>query len=397
MVLTGSKHIIRRLSGLVAAVLAVVTLAACGNDSPPPPAGGEGEADRAGMLSIGFRVAAPSPRISRANAADSEGNYEQGPGLESYIDFQSLRYRIYFFDENDTYITDWNSPGDMHVLAGNDYWIYTFTGIAPDELKAHSNFKVMVLANWPDYPDFHAGVDLTGITVTEFVNAAWARFKAFDSFVLSIADRRLIPFYGLSELKTGVVYVENKTYNLGTVDLLRAVAKVEVNFDGGSRNFTLTGDPLIIGINPEGFCAPEGEYGKGTSWATDYIADLHLPFADNKNHSDALNRSFQMLKVDNNKWIAYLPEFRNIGSGVDYSRIAMHVRIDDSHVKDFELNFATYDADGNTTNADGVDGPRFDLRRNDLYRFHVKADLHQIWFKLSVEPWAVGGRTEIEM
>lgn len=390
MNLTGSKHIIHRLYGFVAAVVAAATLAACGSDSPAPPAG---EPDGAGMLSIGFRVAAPGAGVSRASHIQPGDVFEEGPGLESHIDFQSYNYRIYFFDENDTYITDWNGPADMHIIAGDNYWIYRFTGTVPEELKSHSLFKVMVLANWPDYPDFHADLDLTVMTITDFVKAEWAKFKAFSSFTLSIPERRLIPFYGLSGLKEIATYEENKTYDIGDIDLLRAVAKVEVTFNG-LHDISLKNAPFIVGVNPGGFCAPDREYGNGSDLNNDYISDLHLPFDDNNNHIDATKSGYHMLQTDYNKYIAYLPEFRNIGVGDNYSRINLTLDLGNDRTKQYELNFATYDSNGTTTNNDDV---RFDIRRNDLYRFTVTADLHQILFRLQVEEWAPGGRTEIEM
>lgn len=348
-------------------------------------------ADEAATMSIGFKVSAPS--TTRAGDGSGTGvneGYEPGEYLESVIDFASDNYRVYFFDNENKYLCEWDRVAEVHVLKTTDYWIYTFTGRAPEALETYNegnkNFSVMVLANWPNYPDRD---NKEGKTISDFVTAEWAKFTAFDSFELSLEENRLIPLYGLGKY-TDVTLNKGSTCDLGTVNLLRAMAKVEVNLSGLPEDVTLEGNPVIRGINPGGYCAPEGEFGTGSNWNTDYVTDLHLPFEDNQNHTDAKDGSAEMLRVgEEDKWIAYLPEFRNIGQDV-FSRIELKLSYRD---EPYVLNFARYDEDGRPDNENG----RFDIRRNDLYRYNVRGDLHTIKFKLEVEEWTEGGRTEIEM
>lgn len=368
---------------IVNTAIIAVLLVACNGDMSVPPSGNE---NGAGMLSISFRVAAPIP-ISRAANTDNLSGYEDGSQLESTIDFASKNFRIYFFDTNHQYITEWQHPGEMHVLAGEYYWRYTFTGTVPKDLKLHNSFSVMVLANWPDYPDFHS-ISLAGKHIDDIVTADWARFEAFDNFELNIAARRLIPFYGLASFEN-ITFTEGETCDLGDINLLRAMAKIEVILDGFPEDVSVQGAPTIHGINPGGFCAPLGPIGSGNNWHTDYVEDIHLPFGTS-NHPEAMNNTAAMLAAGPNKWIAYLPEFRNVGTDEKYSRIELKI----SHLDEpFVLNFARYDNNGRPDNVNG----RYDIRRNDLYRFNVIGDLHEILFKLTVEEWAFGGRTEIDM
>lgn len=378
--MTGTRYITNRFSVLIAAVaFAVALLASCNGDKPVPQ-----ESDDNTVLNLAFRVASPSSAISRA------GEYEDGTALESTIDFAAENYRVYFLDGEQNYITEWRHPYPSHVLSTGNYTVYTFTGAVPEELKAHSDFSVMVLANWPDYPELHS-ISLEDKNIKDILTADWAEFKAFDSFELSVADRRLIPFYGFASFEN-IEFAENHTYDLGSINLLRAVAKVEVKVSGLPEDVTIESAPLIRGINPKGYCAPLGPIGTGSSWDTDYVEDIHLPFAGNTNHPDAMDNNVPMLRVgETDTWIAYLPEFDNRNAGENYSSIELKLSYRE---EPFVLHFAKYDADGRTDN-DAT--RRFDIRRNDLYRFDVKGDLHEILFKLSVEPWVFGGRTEIEM
>lgn len=381
----------RRLLGMIAAaVMAAVALVACSDDTQVPSAGND---DGAGKLKITFRVASPATGISRWDDADKV--YEDGTGLESTIDFASESYRVYFFDTDGKFIAEWRHLAEMHVLTGKDYWLYTFTGSVPDALKEHRRFSVMVLANWPSYPDYHSE-SLDGKSIGDVItNTEWGCFNAFDSFVLSVAEQRLIPFYGFASFTDNdIIFEDGTTYDLGDINLLRAMAKVEVTVDMVSLpdDVTLEGAPVVRGINPKGFCAPLGKIGTGKDWNTDYVTDIHLPFGNNSNDAGAMGNEADMLKVGDNTWIAYLPEFRNTGgTGADNcSRIELKLSYRD---EPFVLNFAEYDSDGRPDNVNG----RYDIRRNDLYRFNVKGDIHEIKFKLTVEEWKWGGRTEIEM
>lgn len=361
---TGSRHIKRRMLGIItAAAVAATALVACSGDmSGVQPDDNE---TRTGMMTISFRVATPATETSRA---EDTGNYEDGKGLESTIDFDSKSFRIYFFDTNKRIITEWKDPVKTQELTGVHYSLYTFTGNVPEIVKFHKHFYVMVMANWPDYPDLQ-NINLSGKTINDIVTAEWAKFAAFDSFELSVEDGRLIPLYGLASFKDKT-FARDETCDLGEINLLRAMAKVEVNIEELPEGITLTKAPVIHGINSKGFCAPLGEFGSGDNWDTDYVTAVHLPSGD-YNDTDAMEREMAMLAAGENKWIAYLPEFRNIGVGDDFSRIELTF----SHLKEpFVLNFAKYDDSGYPDNVNG----RYDIRRNDLYRFNVRSTLHTI-------------------
>lgn len=383
MKITGLKHIILRFYGILAAVLiSAAALMSCSGDSayieePVEPADD-------GMLKIRFQVAAPEKSSSRAD----DGSYEEGSALESTIDFVHGSYRVYFFDTNGVFITEWKQLNEMYVLAGEQYWVYTFVGKVPEALKSYSDFKVMVLANWSDYPERHS-ISLEGKSIDDVIEDSWSRFSAFDNFVLSVADGRLIPFYGLSTF-TGVTFKENKTVDLGSINLLRAMAKIEVIVESLPDGVEVEGLPVVRGINPEGYCAPKGTFGSGNNWDTDYVTDVHLPFDNNMNHADAMENSMGMYPDGDKKWIAYVPEFRNAGAGNGYSRIELKLNY---HPDPFIIYFAKYDSNGRPDNVNG----RYNIQRNDLYRFRVKGEMHEILFDLTVEPWVEGGRTEIDV
>lgn len=396
---SGLKYIIHCLPGLVATVIMMVSLVSCGGDTPACE-------DETGKMIIAFRVSAPDPRYSRANDGYDDGTY-----LESAIDFEYGSYRVYFFDTQDRFIAEWNPVIFIHVLTGSDgNRIYKFEGNIPEKLKDYSDFSVMVLANWPEYPDYR-GVNLEGKTISEVIKGNWAKFNAFSSYELSEEDHRLIPFYGLTAV-SGKTFEKNKTTDLGTINLLRAVAKVEVTVDAGSlfKYVSINEEqPLTIcGINPSGYCATTGSIGTGNNWDTDYVTELHLPFENNKNHPLAMNNSMPMLRLkdaggaDTNTWIAYVPEFRNKDEEHEdhFSHIELRLDFYDNESKSgkyetrtFELYFSNY-SEGHTDNK--IES-RYDIKRNDLYRFSVKGGLLGIEPKLHVEEWNFRKQDEIIM
>lgn len=345
---------------ITTAAVAAVALGSCSDDMSVQPENNDSKAE---TMTISFRVATPTAGMSRAE--DSQGSYEDGEELESTIDFNSKSFRIYFFDTDKKIITEWKDPVNTQILTGASYSLYTFTGNVPEILKLHKRFYVMVMANWPKYPDTQ-NINLSGMTINDIVTAKWAQFNVFDNFKLSVEEGRLIPLYGLAAFES-LTFVEDETCDLGEINLLRAVAKVEVIVDV-SAGVTLKNPPVIHGINPSGFCAPLGEYGAGNNWDTDYVTAIHLP-SGNDNDPNTMNIKKEMFLARDNKWIAYLPEFRNIGIEENFSRIELPF----NHLEEpFVLNFAKYE-NGQTDNTD-----RYDIRRNDLYRFYVSGNIYEM-------------------
>lgn len=368
--------IIHFLSGLwLTVLLLVIAACSCGNNDVEVPVGKL-------MVSIGFKV----------HRASVDG-YVEGETYENYIDVLNDNYRIYFFGNDNKFIARLEGKS-VSVVEGTDYKKYEVSGTAPSELIGRNSFKIVVLANWPDYND--AGLVKGATTIEEICSSTTAQFDSFKASGLGPGGR-LIPFYGVQEYSN----VEFKTNELTAltepVSLLRAVAKVEVILDADKIYGLSFSQVMINRYNSKGYCAPIDVYSQSdyvhNSWESDYVGDLHLVGEAN----DTGEKQLSLTRVDScelegklyERWIAYLPEYKNIGEEY-YSNIKVKFK----HQRENELPYDIYFAKYTNGKADNDDG-RLNIERNNLYRFKVSVD--PLLFKVTVEQWQLGGKVDIDM
>ena len=312
--------------------------------------------DKETALSIGLRVPAKSPKTG-------EG-YAIGETYENYIDIENNNYRIYFFTSDNKLIARFEPDGFV-VTQESDYRDYSMLGKAPAALAAHQNFKMVVLANWPQYGDdtIKAGETL----LADICDAGWGQFDSFSSFELG--PERLIPFYGVHEYNNIAFRSGEATLLSGPVTLLRAVAKAEVILKTDGHFDLSFSEVKIRRYNKAGYCAPkdvfsQDDYDHGGEWNSDYVSDLHL--VDNSNDAEEKIQNFrfayQWIGADGSKyekWIAYLPEYRNIDAGDKYSCIEVKLDVQTGEDEPYKVYFASYDESGKTDNNDNA--RRFDI------------------------------------
>ena len=339
-----------------------------------------GISDKETTLSIGFRLPTRSLK-------SGEG-YEVGETYENYIDVENNNYRIYFFTSDNKFIARFEPDGFV-VAEGSDYRDYSVLGKAPAALVNHKNFKIVVLANWPQYGDdaMKAGETL----LADICDAEWGQSDSFSSFELG--PERLIPFYGVHEYNNIEFKSGEATWLSEPVTLLRAVAKVEVILKTDTHFDLSFSEVKIRRYNKKGYCAPKNvfsqdNYDHGGEWNSDYVSGLHL--VENSNDAEDKIQNFrfasQWTGADGNKyekWIAYLLEYQNIDVGDKYSCI--EVRLDVQTVEDesYKVYFASYDESGKTDNNDNT--RRFDISRNNLYRFTITVRDNRL--TVNVQEW----------
>ena len=385
-----TRHIIKRLC--LSTLLCVFV--SCGKDSDVPdtpdvPSGGEM------TLDIGFKVPA---------RAAAEG-YEDGETDENYIDIANENYRIYFFDEENKFIARFE-PSGFITTEGSNYCQYNVLGKAPEALAEHSDFfKMVVLANWPQYDDANMNTEET--TIADICNAAWAQYDcltdgktnptaiALNPFAADPSERKLMPFYGVHEY-SDVTFKPGVATILGEpVTLLRAMAKVEVILEIDDNEFAddLSFSSLKINrYNTKGYCAPkdvfkQSDYDHNGSYDDDYVHTLHLVGnANDEGEKELALRLVRRWDEDGKrygKWTAYLPEYRNIDAGNAYSSIKAKFNIqledDDPHT----IYFSNYSG-GKTDNSNGS---RLNIERNNIYRFQVTCTGYNFKLLLTVSDW----------
>lgn len=310
-------------------------------------------------------------------------DFEEGSMYENYIDVAGDNYRIYFFDSNNRFIARF-LPSDVVAVEGRNYVDYTVQGEVPEGMAIYRDFKVVMLANWPNYKDDNLEAGVT--TIKELCNADWAQFSRPSKQQLE--PDNLIPFYGVHEYKDVTFEMGKPTVLSEPVTLLRALAKVEIvlEYDKETLEIPARSKAYICGFNDKGYCAPSGvysqnDYGQGTDWENDYLGTLHL--IGGKNQNGATNNRAEFLRTSDVAgkvvWVIYLTEYQNKDVGGEYS----YVEIDLGEEGTYKIYFAEY-KDGVTDNADAK---RLDIMRNNLYRFKVRLKLVDRRIEAEVSDW----------
>lgn len=309
--------------------------------------------------------------------------FEKGSTYENYIDVEGDNYRIYFFDSNNRFIARF-LPSDVVAVKGMNYVHYTVQGEVPEGMAIYRDFKVVMLANWPNYKDDDLEAGVT--TIKELCNADWAQFSWPG--IQQLGPDNLIPFYGVHEYKDVAFEMGKLTMLPEPVTLLRALAKVEVVLEYDTETLEIPEKPTtyICGFNDKGYCAPsdvysQNDYGQGTDWENDYLDGLHL--IGGKNQNGATNNRAEFLRTSKKAgkvvWVIYLTEYQNKGVEKEYS----YVEIDLGDEEKYKIYFAEY-KDGVTDNADAK---RLDIMRNNLYRFKVRLKLVDGRIEAEVSDW----------
>lgn len=376
-------------------LLPAVLFASCSRDAEDGGVPSVGEM----TLDIGFKI--PTRAVA--------DGYEEGEAYENYIDAADGNYRIYFFDADNKLIARFDPEAFILVAENDKYVEYSVLGEVPEALAEHGDFfKMVVLANWPQYDDANMNTEET--TIADICNAAWAQYDcltdgktnptaiALNPFAADPSERKLMPFYGVHEysdvtFKPGVAAILDEP-----VTLLRAMAKVEVILETDDY-FDLSFSSLKINrYNAKGYCAPKDVFTQGDydhdegeneddKWKQDYVHTLHLVGDAN----DANEKELSFRKVNRwdedgkryEKWTAYLPEYQNIGADNAYSSIKAMFDIQLADDTPRTIYFANYSGG----KADNSDGNRLNIERNNIYRFKVTCTGYNFKLLLTVSDW----------
>lgn len=333
------------------------------------------------MLVLNIKL--PMMRSTRA----ADGTYEAGTGYENYINITSDDSRIYLFDKDNKFLLQF-IPMMLSPSAGESSDTYTAVGKVPAEMESLTNFKIVVLANWPNYPAADKLIKGT-TTIDDLCKAETALFDClieedkkepgrWNSCELNPDKGRVIPFFGVHEY-SGVTFVKGKRTTLSEpVTLLRAMAKIEVIFDNPGLSLE---DVILHGFNSKGYCAPtgvsvKGDYDHDGQWGADYVKTLHL--IDDANDADAKNKTTHLFcksrgdgEQQKETWVCYVPEYKNTlngdGTGPANDRAWLELKLDIPGITLENVYFTEYDANTHKS----LPNTDFDLHRNNCYRFNV--------------------------
>ncbi len=294
---------------------------------------------------------------------------EAGTGYENYIDIEGGDFRILLFDAtDDTYLTTFEPTS----IRPTDNTKYPQTYYVEGELSEtyDNNFKLVVLANWENYPELSAAS-----TIESVCNDAASIFTYTAPFTPSATQR--IPMYGV-KLCTETLRPDLLT-DLGQVDLLRAMAKIQVTCN--ATDIVLTGATLHY-YNTSGHCAPTNVYSNtATDWDWDNDEVCHHAVHIPADVSSADNLSFT---PTDEGYIVYVPEFDNTDvTTKSFISVSLeHTDGTEVNLDNTNIYFGEYTDEGTL-----VENTGFDIVRNHYYKYTIANVDDGIKLQLEVMPW----------
>jgi len=323
--------------------------------------GNEDQNDNAVM--VAFRMSYANGNTRAANEGwDDYDPKDDGTAYENAINTEQLQIKV--CDENGTIIGDVDNV--IAINNGTDTNPeYSITGTwenAADKLSKAK--KIMVFAN--------CGTSI--VTPGNIQNLAFARS----------ATTQYIPMWGVTTLTNELVV--GKSNNLGTIDMLRSLAKVKVKLADGmkARNYSL-GALQLNNYNTSGYTLPL-TYNTAASTAA-------IRFGNSLHANSSWAQSIAMTGDGDESIMLYIPEYDNINAATDRkATISLQLMRDGEEEGNYTLHFCNYTPEGAPDAAS-----TYNIQRNHYYEYTVGRTDDQVKIVLNVKEWNLRQHGEIIM
>ena len=301
--------------------------------------------------------AGDAPRQTRAGSWGDGYLNEDAIAFENRIAYDSLRVLFYRNSDNAfvgeaSDIMFWGNPSNVDG--------YRVTcDVSAFDLTVGTEYKIMLLVNTPG-----TGRNLDNLT--------------FDISSVNY-PQGYIPMWGVSSF----VATGEELQDVGTIDVLRAMAKVEVVLSNEviANGYTLDGVQLTH-HNSSGYCLPAG-------WSTvSSTTELDQEECARALHSHvSTGLSLKEVEADRSWWV-YIPEFNVLHTAANRPVIGVTLGDGSSEPLEFPdaIRFGSYDQGGAL-----IEGTEHDIVRNHIYRFNITAIAGGLEIDYEVVPWEDGG------
>ena len=321
----------------------------------------EGQNDNA--VRVAFRMSYANGNTRAANEGwDDYDPKDDGTAYENAINTEQLQIKV--CDENGTIIGDVDNV--IAINNGTDTNPdYSITGTwenAADKLSKAK--KIMVFAN--------CGTSI--VTPGNIQNLAFTR----------ASTTQYIPMWGVTTLTNELVV--GKSNNLGTIDMLRSLAKVKVKLADGmkARKYSL-GAMQLNNYNTSGYTLPL-TYNTAASTAA-------IRFGNSLHANSSWAQSIAMTNNDDESIMLYIPEYDNINAATDRkATISLQLMRDGEEEGNYTLHFCNYTAEGAPDAAS-----TYNIQRNHYYEYTVGRTDDQVKIVLNVKKWNLRQHGEIIM
>ena len=299
-------------------------------------------------------------------------DYVQGNVYENRIDAGGLQVLFYSTDLEKCY----GKVENISLFKTNASHIYRFVGdlkVSGVSASAPLACKVMVFANCPNV------TTTTPLATLEYVYNA-------DSFKNESTN---IPMWGVATFgnngstDTSLSLIPGEEEDLGTIYLLRSMAKVEVVMSKeAAAEYDLANVTLQGGYHTEGLCLPKNYIGASVTTVMDKSTEMFN--VTDKLSSESTDLAFKQVTA-NSQYVLYLPEYAVTAD----SKIMVSVLYKDDETgpnlngKNF-IYFKKY-TDGATSES----AESFNIVRNHYYQYIIRSVKEDapLNLELTVKPW----------
>ena len=342
----------------VSLMFCLLSTMSCGFDD-----GYDNEDQNDDAVRVAFRMSYANGNTRAANEGwDDYAPKDDGTAYENAINTEQLQIKV--CDENGTIIGDVDNV--IAINNGTDTNPeYSITGTWENAAEKLSKAKkIMVFAN--------CGTSI--VTPDNIQNLAFARS----------ATTQYIPMWGVTTLTNELVV--GKSNNLGTIYLLRSLAKVKVKLADGmkARKYSL-GAMQLNNYNTSGYTLPL-TYNTVASTAA-------IRFGNSLHANSSWAQSITMTNNDDESIMLYIPEYDNINAATDRkATISLQLMRDGEEEGNYTLHFCNYTPEGAPDAAS-----TYNIQRNHYYEYTVGRTDDQVKIVLNVKEWNLRQHDEIIM
>ena len=390
----------------ICAILLTTVLFSCSSDDDRLEAPGGDAAE----VYVSVTLAMNKGEATRASASPSD--MEKGQSYDDAIEYGDVE--LYVFDKDNKFVEK-----VAIFIAGPNVWQGSLSNISQEAVKNGDYFHIMALCT-------HKGALKTTYTPTEGVTLdAFIEQLSFTGYtseftrnLISSSSDACIPMWGIKSIQFSP---SGTMTNVGTIDILRALAKVRIALgcEAKTKNFQLQGASLNV-ANANGYLAAQAHDGSQQAYITETRSDgngyttnwnyvengttgdndqtyrqdgIIYPsiFSSTSTISEGLNFS-KVTENGNEYYVIYIPEYNHFDDGGEVVQTPATIEltiadeagnlVKDSKDQNYKLHFADY-SNGKSPNA-----PQWDIIRIDIYDYTITKIEAGLQVELQVAEWA---------
>lgn len=364
-------HKILKRIPVAGALLAIGMVSACSNDTSLPDLPPAEPSD----IAVSIYFTGGSTNDTRTSLPEIIG-----ASLENKIDLGDLKVLI--FDDTDTLkeILYDGAPADNVNLLQTGAVDYVLSAtLDPTKYSLTDNLSVGVLTNWNSMQEETVSLQPGETTISDLRNKTFllnppAAAGETPTVSWVPAENNLIPMFGLlyTTLKgySTPLFNPGHPMDLGTVNLLRSVVKIEIIDNSDAENVEITSIQLN-GRNTKGYLPPDLDEKKNT----DQITSPHIPGASTSiwSYDAGFTSETIVFNKEGNRYVAYVPEIRLAQELNDRNQIRVNIRYNNFDEQRY-IMLAPYDEQRNPYKPAGEWPDEWKaLLRNHIYRFTINS------------------------